>query len=119
MTPAHSPRYEISCVPKARVDVGKRVEETISPEGWRRARATGPDGGRGFVLVAEDDPLIQEIVRHFLCEEGYHVVTACTVHEALQALRNTRFELVLADTMGVSKTQPSAARWAALEQIRA
>jgi CheY-like chemotaxis protein len=70
------------------------------------------------VLIAEDDALIQDIIRHFLCEEGYRVESAYTYSEAVQALTDARFDLVLADTMGVTSTQPAAGRWAMLEQIR-
>jgi DNA-binding NtrC family response regulator len=68
--------------------------------------------------VVEDDPLLRDLVNHFLSEEGYGVTVAGSLGAAKQALRRTRFDLVLTDTLGASGGQPSAARWRALDQIR-
>jgi CheY-like chemotaxis protein len=70
------------------------------------------------VLVAEDDALLQDIVCHFLREEGYGVVSAYTYCEAVQALTAERFDLLLADTLGASSMERGSARWAMLERIR-
>jgi CheY-like chemotaxis protein len=76
------------------------------------------DRGRGLVLVVEDDPLLRDLVGHFLREEGYGVTVASTLSAARQALRRTRFDLVLTDSLGPSGTQAPATRWRALDQIR-
>jgi DNA-binding response OmpR family regulator len=68
--------------------------------------------------VVEHDPLLQEIVSHFLCEEGYRVSVAGTLEGAQQALRASRFDLVLTDTSGVSSTETAALCWRVLNQIR-
>ncbi len=70
------------------------------------------------MLVAEDDALLQDIVCHFLREEGYGVVSASTYSDVVEALTYARFDLVLADFMGANGIEQASTRWAVLEQIR-
>lgn len=49
------------------------------------------------ILVIEDDPLIRQSVRLFLCAEGYEVNEARDGDEALDMLDKFRFDLVLSD----------------------
>lgn len=49
------------------------------------------------ILVIEDDPLIRQSVRLFLCAEGYEVNEARDGDEALDILDKFRFDLVLSD----------------------
>ncbi len=53
----------------------------------------------GFhVLLAEDNPVNRELVRHFLAKAGHHVEMAASGREALERLENpSRFDLVLMD----------------------
>jgi PAS domain S-box-containing protein len=53
----------------------------------------------GFhVLLAEDNPVNRELVRHFLAKAGHHVEMAASGREALERLETPgRFDLVLMD----------------------
>ncbi len=79
-------------------------------------RATGR--GRGLVLVVDDEPAIQEVVRDCLGDEGYRVASATTFAEAVDALTHTRFDLVLADVLDATAADPALDRVALLEQLR-
>jgi DNA-binding response OmpR family regulator len=70
------------------------------------------------LLVVEDDPAIRELVHESLSAEGYRVATASDFGQAVEALAHTRFDLVLADALGASTTNPKADRWTILDQIR-
>ena len=52
-----------------------------------------------MVLVADDDPAVCEFVRSVLLEEGYRVATAENRVAALHILKNTHFDLVIADVV--------------------
>lgn len=49
------------------------------------------------ILLAEDSPAIQEIVRAFLVHSGFHVDIVATGDAAVAAIRTTRYDLVLMD----------------------
>jgi PAS domain S-box-containing protein len=49
------------------------------------------------ILLAEDNPVNTAYITRFLKAEGHNVVPACNGIEALEALRNGRFDLVLMD----------------------
>ena len=51
----------------------------------------------GRILVADDEPQIRRVLRATLTSRGYEVVDARTGEEALEALRESRFNLVLLD----------------------
>lgn len=51
------------------------------------------------VLVVEDTVDIRELLTEILTDEGYEVISAANGAEALEALRDKRFELVLLDLM--------------------
>ncbi len=53
----------------------------------------------GFqVLLADDNPVNRELVRHFLAKAGHHVESAASGREALERLEDpSRFDLVLMD----------------------
>ena len=52
---------------------------------------------RGSILVAEDDELTLELLANVLRREGYDVVAVADGREALDNLRDNRFELVVTD----------------------
>jgi class 3 adenylate cyclase len=54
-------------------------------------------GGRGEILVVDDDPLNRSILRRGLERQGHGVTTANDGVEALVALRSGEFDLVLLD----------------------
>ncbi|NBC34792.1 MAG: response regulator [Alphaproteobacteria bacterium] len=49
------------------------------------------------ILLAEDSPAVQEIVRAFLIHSGFHVDVVATGDAAVDALRTARYDLVLMD----------------------
>ncbi len=78
----------------------------------------GTGSGAGRLLVVEDDLAIRDLVCEALRAEGYRVAVASDFQQAVDALAHTRFDLVLADALGASTTEPTADRWAILERIR-
>src|SRR5256885_192234 len=52
---------------------------------------------QGQILVVEDDPGVAHLERRRLERAGYHVVTAATCAEALQALQGAPVDLILLD----------------------
>lgn len=56
--------------------------------------------GNGIrILLTEDDPRAQKIVQNLLKKYGYQVDVACNGKEALEALKNNDYRLVLMDCM--------------------
>ena len=51
------------------------------------------------ILVVEDDPDIQELLKNFLQEVGYEIVLAGDGMEALSRFLSAPFDLVLLDVM--------------------
>jgi len=51
----------------------------------------------GRILVVDDEPQIRRVLRATLTSKSYEVVDARTGEEALEALRDSRFNLVLLD----------------------
>ena len=49
------------------------------------------------VLLAEDNPINQRVALHMLSKQGYSVRTVCNGREALQAIQDENFALVLMD----------------------
>lgn len=51
------------------------------------------------ILVAEDEPAMQKIIKAYLEKEGYQVATANNGQEALEKLYETAFDLLILDWM--------------------
>jgi signal transduction histidine kinase len=51
------------------------------------------------ILVVDDEPVISELVYHWLTMEGYECSTASHAEMALQMLQERKFELVISDIM--------------------
>ncbi|MBL8216110.1 MAG: response regulator, partial [Bryobacterales bacterium] len=51
----------------------------------------------GRILVVDDEPQIRRVLRTTLAAQGYEVSDARTGEEALQAIREQRFDVVLLD----------------------
>ena len=54
---------------------------------------------RPMILVAEDDPDLQSLVRHCLEGDGYMVRVAGDGHEALELFRDLKPDLLILDVM--------------------
>ncbi|MFO1068105.1 MAG: PAS domain S-box protein [Geminicoccaceae bacterium] len=57
----------------------------------------GPKGGRGRILVADDETEIADLVREVLSREGYEVTVVRSGREALAALGRGSFDVVISD----------------------
>jgi PAS domain S-box-containing protein len=55
------------------------------------------NGSRGRILVAEDQYTIRKVMEEILKEAGYEVVLVGTGAEAIEALKRSKFEMVLMD----------------------
>lgn len=66
------------------------------------------------ILVVDDDPIIGELLRTVLEDEGYRVALCDRGERALEAVRDTAPDLVILDTL-----LPDISGWQVLERIRA
>lgn len=71
----------------------RRSVELPSPP----APAPVPGGAPALILVLDDTPFNLELKRDLLEPHGYEVVTTATPHDALQAARRRRPDLILSD----------------------
>jgi len=53
--------------------------------------------GRGSVLIVDDDPMIQEILKEIVVDQGYTVFLAGDGESALELLEKRHFDLVFLD----------------------
>ena len=74
---------------------------------------------RYALLVIDDEQPILELLGETLTEEGLRVVLAPALPEALEALDQERFDLILADSLAEFDTDFSLDQWPALETIKA
>jgi len=74
---------------------------------------TGPDGTQPFILVADDDEMILQIVSIVLEAEGYRVACARHGGEALQLIERERPTLLLLDMR-----MPVMSGWDVAEALR-
>jgi len=51
----------------------------------------------GRILVVDDDPRIRQMLHRYLMGEGFSVVLACDIRQALQAIRQNAIDLILLD----------------------
>lgn len=75
-------------------DLG-RLAERMTPDTWPRREAL--PGRRRRVLLVEDTQFFRQVVRGYLEEEGYEVVTADNGALGLERLNEGRFDLVVSD----------------------
>jgi two-component system, OmpR family, KDP operon response regulator KdpE len=68
----------------------------------------------GRILAVDDEPQIRRVLRTTLTSQGYEVFDARTGEDAVEALRNNRFDLVLLDM-----NMPGMGGMEACRQIRA
>src|SRR5258708_31045816 len=68
----------------------------------------------GRILVVDDEPQIRRVLRTTLSAQGYEVHDARTGEDALEAIRQNRFDLVLLDM-----NMPGMSGLAACQEIRA
>jgi two-component system sensor histidine kinase/response regulator len=83
--------------------IGIAVQGRVEPQGAHLVTrhsvrtSTSDDGSTLKILVAEDNPVNQQLAVRLLQKRGHTVVVAQDGQEALQALEQDRFDLVLMD----------------------
>jgi CheY-like chemotaxis protein/two-component sensor histidine kinase len=84
-------------------------------EGPRESRpAPATTGQAGRVLVIDDDPVIQDLMRTFLSKEGYQVTVAGSGEEGLKLARDVRPDVVTLDV-----AMPRMDGWSVLTEMKA
>jgi signal transduction histidine kinase/DNA-binding response OmpR family regulator len=73
-----------------------------------------PDPGQMTILIIEDDPGAQHLLRTYLNAAGYHVIAAPTGEQGLQLAREIRPAAVLLDIL-----LPGIDGWEVLRQLKA
>ena len=51
------------------------------------------------ILIAEDDKELRQLFSHVLISSGYHVTGVSNGQEALDAIENDYFDLIISDIM--------------------
>ena len=78
----------------------KAIRTNGTPEAWPHAPAEpgGDEHSRGLhILVAEDNPVNQQLARRLLEKRGHTVVLANDGHEVLRIIDEDEFDVVLMD----------------------
>src|SRR5262245_11993287 len=73
-----------------------------------------PDPSGARLLVVENEPDLQEVMVELLEADGFQAVTTSSVQSALEALKASRFSLVLTDFQLGGELAP----WQELQRIR-
>jgi CheY-like chemotaxis protein len=69
-------------------------------------------GGKGTVLVIDDEAVVRELMQRFLSKEGFRVLTAASGEEGLRLAREHRPDAITLDVM-----MPGTDGWAVLSRI--
>jgi PAS domain S-box-containing protein len=70
-----------------------------APSDPKRPSSIPPSGIRARVLIVDDEQAVTALLRHVLAGDAYDVVTVKSGREALAALQQMRFDLILCDLM--------------------
>jgi DNA-binding response OmpR family regulator len=97
----HGGRLEI----ESRKGLGTTVRIVLPP-----ARASESAGTGRRVLVADDDPMVREVISSYLGEDGYEVELAANGREALEKFCAADFDIVLTDRSMPEMTGDQLAR---------
>ena len=79
-----------------------------------RDSSAEPSGAAGSVLVIDDDPVIQALIKLFLHKEGYRVTVAAGGEEGLRRARELRPDVITLDVV-----MPSMDGWSVLSALKA
>jgi CheY-like chemotaxis protein/anti-sigma regulatory factor (Ser/Thr protein kinase) len=76
--------------------------------------ASPASGGAGSVLVIDDDPVIQELMKSFLTKEGYQVTVVSRGEDGLEMARGLRPDVITLDV-----AMPNMDGWSVLSKLKA
>ncbi|HWZ88102.1 MAG TPA: response regulator, partial [Polyangiaceae bacterium] len=96
--------------------VGTRVRVLLPAKGVERTSVDPGQSKRGTVLVVDDDPGVQLLVRRALASQGYAVIMASNGAEGLRLFEHHQTELCL---VLMDMTMPQMSGMDALRRIRA
>ncbi|GIF42136.1 hybrid sensor histidine kinase/response regulator [Actinoplanes xinjiangensis] len=91
------------------VTVTVLLDETPQPDGFGRVPVDGRKQ-RLLVLVAEDDPVDQRLIRRLLERRGHRVLTLADGEAAVEAVQRDRYDLVLLGSGLLVLDGPTATR---------
>jgi len=94
--PAHRAALIAAVRPRAVPNAGRR-DAPRAGEGGRPPAVQGPGGQQGHILLVEDSPANQLVARAHLVKAGYRVDIAGSGGEAVAAVEETPYHLVLMD----------------------
>lgn len=69
----------------------------VEPKAVKTSPKAGRDSNRKKLLLVEDNPISQQLEMKILTEIGYNVIPVSNGNEALKALENSMFDLILMD----------------------
>jgi signal transduction histidine kinase/DNA-binding response OmpR family regulator len=90
----------------------KKPQSVAEPSRERMAKAPS-SGAAGSVLVIDDDPVVQELMRTFLRKEGYRVTAASGGEEGLELARETHPDVITLDV-----AMPQMDGWCVLSALK-
>lgn len=74
---------------------------------------SSPSGAIGSVLVIDDDPVIQDLMKSFLSREGYQVITASSGEQGILSARKLRPDVITLDI-----AMPGTDGWSVLSSLK-
>jgi PAS domain S-box-containing protein len=76
-----------------------RISIPAAPASRRPTTAGADEGGRGHILLVDDEPLLRDLAAQGLARSGFEVVTAADGEQALELFTRTpdRFSLLITD----------------------
>jgi signal transduction histidine kinase/CheY-like chemotaxis protein len=97
---------------KLSVSLGQLATSVAAePPGLPNAQASR---GAGSVLVIDDDPVIQEVMKSFLTKEGYQVTLVSCGEDGLELARELRPDVITLDV-----AMPNMDGWSVLSKLKA
>ncbi len=87
--------------------------DTVQPPAGQSEPAFRATGANGSVLVIDDDPTTQDLMRAFLTREGYSVTVATSGEEGLRCARRIRPDIITLDIL-----MPSMDGWSVLAALK-
>lgn len=103
-------------IPLTEQDAAEPPEEPVDrrPAESEAASVPGDEGGKGVVLVVEDDQRSFELIATYLEEAGYEVIHAATGEQALRAAHANRPTIIALDII-----LPDMDGWSVLQRLKA